>query len=201
MVKITVASVDRCELETELMNKKDTKYIVLYPTYEALKPSDANEEIDYSVGSTFITSAGSNDVCTNLCGVLAEGGFIQSYFSFRAILASAASYCRSKKISTVIIPACMLTEIVSEDINTSMINSAIKEIFGLAGINCNIIITTVMTKDDEVILGDIGMARAHANRRIGFDIDKQAKKAIAKKNKKGEKKSKKGKKKKNKKRK
>lgn len=193
MVKITVASVDRCELENELMEKKETKYVVLYPTYEALKPDSADEDIDYSVGGTFIASAGSNDVCTNLCGVLADGGFTQRYFSFRAVLASAAVYCKSKKISTIIIPACMLNEIVSEDINTPMINSAIKEILNLAGCpNCNVIITTMMTHDDEVILNTIRRTGIHAEDIPGFD--RQAKKAIAKKNKKGEKKSKKKKK-------
>lgn len=214
MATITYSSVDRCDLEKTLLENKEKKYVVLYPTYQILCKSD-NDDTDYSAGSVFSVPVpnDNSDTCTNIFGVLAELPCLPRYFSFRAILAGAGAYCRAKKINIMIIPAAMLNEIIDENINKDVFNSAIKEV--LAGLNIDVIVTPNVTEDDQKVLSSLREAKEHfeATRkaRLAMESSKKAFESLkqrkefngeskpGKKGKKGKKKNKDKKKKKNKK--
>ena len=203
MAKITYSAVDRCELEKTLLEKKEDKYVVLYPTYEILCNKSEDDSADYSAGSTFSVPVPNDDsgICTNIFGVLAEVPCLPRYFAFRAILANAGTYCRSKKIGIMIIPAAMLNEVMDENIDRDMLNAAIKET--LAGINIDVIVTPNVTDDDHKALQSLASAKEHfedvRRAKKTFDDVENSMRKGGEKSKKSKKKDKKGKKKKGKK--
>ena len=201
MVKVTIAAVDRGELETKLMEEKDTKYVVAYPTYESiLKKPEEDDGVDYTVGSTFL--APSNDeggTCTNMMLILSESNAPARYFAFRSAVASLAAYCKSKKINLVVIPACLLSQL-ADSADRDMVFATVKEIFTLAGCgNMNVVITPVMIDDDRKVTGVIETSISN-NKENDINLEKLSTKMASKKNKSKKKDKKKKSKKKNKKR-
>ncbi len=202
MAKITYSAVDRTEFEKTLLEKKEDKYAVIYPTYASVAPNtmvdeQSDEQRQYNAGDTFVVPVPGNDsgICTNIFGVLADTPCLPRYFALRAILASAGAYCRAKKIPIIIIPAAMLNEVIDNNIDRDMLNSAITEI--LSGINIDVVVTPNVTEDDYKALKDLQPAKdAFREREKALDeIDRHVDRVLSgKKSKKGKKKDKKSKK-------